>query len=109
MRSGTYGVLACATARHPGRLPHAHALRTFVSGVIVLVVVLVAGDARVRQRASTLIGGGHAVAGLTDIGARVADLVGVTVQVARVWASAHTYLAIFAVAAVVQVTAVLRL
>ena len=81
----------------------------FASGVMILVFALVASDDRVRARASMLVGGGPPLAGVADVGMRVRDLGETAIHVARAWSGEHVYLTIFAMSAVMLVTAVLRL
>jgi hypothetical protein len=81
----------------------------FASGVMILVFALVATDGRVRERASMLVGGGPPLAGVADVATRAGDVATIAVHVARSWTREHEYLTIFAAAALVLVTAVLRL
>ena len=79
-----------------------------VGGVSVLVFTLTATDARVRDRMSLLVAG-PPVTGMAEVATRLGDLMWTAAQVAVDWSRAHAFLTIFAVAALVLVTAVLRL
>lgn len=81
----------------------------FASGVLILVLALVATDGRVRERASILLDSGRPAAGLTAAGAEVADRVSGAVGVTRSWSRDHSVLTVFAVVALVLVTAVWRI
>lgn len=81
----------------------------FASGVLILVFALVATDSRVRERASILLGSGPPTAGLTAVGAEVSERATVAVQVTRSWSRDHSVLTVFAIVALVLVTAVWRL
>jgi hypothetical protein len=78
-------------------------------GLVIIVLALVAGNERVRERASLLVGSGQAASGVADVGTRAGDLVTSVIEVTRGWASDNVYLSIFAVGAFVLFLAVLKL
>jgi hypothetical protein len=77
----------------------------FGSGLVIVVFVLVAADPRVREGASTLMGGGP-LAGLADLGMRLGGLLLIVEHVALSYGRDHSSLTLFAVVAIVLVAAV---
>jgi hypothetical protein len=78
-------------------------------GLMILAFTLVAASDDVRQRATTLLGGGRPLVGLADAGLRLGDLLRMVLQATTTFSRGHSFWTISAAAAALLLVAVFRL
>jgi hypothetical protein len=81
----------------------------FVSGIVILLFVITAGDARVRRDVWVLLSTDRGPGTIADLGDHLSRIGGVGIDVVSQWSHLHPYLVSFAIVAGVILVAVRRL